>query len=192
MDQTTSILVSVKKYSDRELIRRCLKNKSDAQRMLYDKHSSLVYTVCFRYSKNAEDANDLLQETFIKVFSNLEKFNGSGSFEGWVRRIAVNCAIRHYRKNENRVDDGDIEYSPDAQTYADVIDHLSAEEIIHVINQLPDGYRMVFNMYAIEGYSHKEIGEHLNISESSSRSQLTRARMALMEKVGALQKVGQG
>ncbi|MCR9173443.1 MAG: sigma-70 family RNA polymerase sigma factor [bacterium] len=182
----------MKKYSDKELIRRCLKNKADAQRMLYEKHSSMVYTVCYRYAKNAEDANDLLQETFIKVFSNLEKFSGSGSFEGWVRRIAVNSAIRHYQNSQRRIDDGDMEYSPDAETYADAIDHLSAEEIMHQINRLPDGYRIVFNMYAIEGYSHKEIAEHLNISESASRSQLTRARAALMEMVGALQKVGQG
>ena len=160
--------------------------------MLYEKHASMVYTVCYRYAKNAEDANDLLQETFINVFTNLEKYSGSGSFEGWVRRIAVNCSIRAYQKNERRIDDGDIDYSPDAQTYADAIDHLSAEEIMHEINQLPDGYRIVFNMYAIEGYSHKEIAEHLNISESSSRSQLARARVALMEKVGSRQKVEQG
>lgn len=182
----------MKKYSDKELIRRCLKNKSDAQRMLYEKHSSMVYTVCYRYAKNSEDARDLLQETFINVFTNLKKFNGTGSFEGWVRRIAVNCAIRHYQKTEKRIDDGDIDYSPDAQTYANAIDHLSAKEIMHQINQLPDGYRMVFNMYAIEGYSHKEIAEQLNISESSSRSQLARARVALIEKVGALEKVKLG
>lgn len=182
----------MKNYSDEELIRRCLKNKSDAQRMLYDKHASMVYTVCYRYAKNAEDANDLLQDTFINVFSNLDKFSGSGSFEGWVRRIAVNCSIRQYQKNERRIDKGDIEYSPDAETYADAIDHLSAEEIMRVINQLPDGYRIVFNMYAIEGFSHKEIAEHLTISESSSRSQLARARMALVEKIGSRQKVEQG
>ncbi|GAB5416093.1 MAG: RNA polymerase sigma factor [Crocinitomicaceae bacterium] len=182
----------MKNYSDKELIRRCLKNKSDAQRMLYEKHASMVYTVCYRYAKNAEDANDVLQETFINVFSNLDKYKGSGSFEGWIRRIAVNCSIRQYQKNERRVDDGDIDYSPDAQTYADAIDHLSAEEILHQINQLPDGYRIVFNMYAIEGYSHKEIAEHLNISESSSRSQLSRARVALMEMVGSRLKVEQG
>jgi len=187
-----SIVVSVKEYSDKELIRRCLKNKSDAQRLLYEKHSSMVYTVCFRYAKNTEDASDLLQETFIKVFSNLKKFNGTGSFEGWVRRIAVNCAIRQYHKNENRPDDGDIEYSPDAKTYSDVIDSLSAQEIMGYINELPDGYRIVFNMYAIEGYSHKEIAAELNISESSSRSQLTRARGVLMEKIESRQKVVQG
>lgn len=182
----------MKKNSDKELIRRCLKNKPDAQRMLYDKHASMVYSVCFRYAKNAEDANDLLQETFINVFTNLSKYEGSGSFEGWIRRIAVNCSIRHYQKTERRIDNGDIEYSPDAQTYANAIDHLSAEEILKLINQLPDGYRIVFNMYAIEGYSHKEIAEHLNITESASRSQLTRARVALMEKVGAQQIVKQG
>lgn len=182
----------MKEYSDKELIRKCLKNKSDAQRMLYEKHSSMVYTVCFRYAKNADDANDLLQETFINVFTNLKKFTGSGSFEGWIRRIAVNCAIRQYHKNEKRPDDGDIEFSPDAKTYSDAIDSLSAQEIMGYINELPDGYRIVFNMYAIEGYSHKEIAAELNISESASRSQLARARGVLMEKVESQQKVVQG
>lgn len=151
--------------------------------MLYDQHSELVYSICYRYAKNAEDAQDILQESFINVFSNLKHFKAEGSFEGWIRKIAVNCAIRHYHKSLKRIDTGDMELSPDAQTYADVIDTLSAQELIAIINKLPDGYRVVFNMYAIEGYSHKEIAAELGITESASRSQLTRARKLLMEMV---------
>lgn len=173
----------MKKYSEKELIRRCLKGKPDAQRMLYEQHSSLVYAICFRYSKNSEDANDLLQETFINVFTHLKNYKSDGSFEGWTRKIAVNCAIRQYHKNLKRIDNGDLENTIDQSDYSDVVDELSAQELMSIINKLPDGYRLVFNMYAIEGYSHKEIGEELGISESSSRSQLSRARKMLMEMV---------
>lgn len=158
-----------------------MKGKPDAQRMLYAKHSSMVYAVCFRYSKNAEDANDILQESFINVFKNLKNYKSEGSFEGWIRKITVNCAIRHYHNTMKRIDTGDLEVNVDISGYSDVIDKMSAQELLEMINQLPNGYRIVFNMYAIEGYSHKEIGEQLGISESSSRSQLTRARKVLME-----------
>lgn len=182
----------MKEYSEQELIKRCLKGKPDAQRVVYEKHSGLVYAICYRYSKNAEDASDLLQETFINVFTHLKNFKSEGSFEGWIRRIAVNCAIRHYQKSAKRIDTGDIEMTYDATTYSDAIDDLSAKELIKVINQLPDGYRMVFNMYAIEGYSHKEIGEALGISENASRSQLSRARKLLVDMVGIPLKQEQG
>lgn len=160
--------------------------------MLYDTYASLVYTVCFRYSKNVEDAQDMLQETFINVFGNLDRFEGNGSFEGWIRKIAVNCAIRQYHKSAKRIDTGDIEHQPDAESYSDVMDTLGAEEIMKVINKLPDGYRMVFNMYAIEGYSHKEISEAIGITESASRSQLTRARKQLMEMTAIAETTTQG
>lgn len=174
----------MKELSDKELIKRCLKGKADAQRLLYDKYSGVVYAICFRYAKNQEDAKDLLQETFINVFNSLKSFKGAGSFEGWIKRIAVNCAIRHYKKNAKRIDSGDPELSPEAETYTSILDELSAQELLQVINGLPDGYRMVFNLYAIEGYSHKEISKELGITESASRSQLTRARKILMELVG--------
>jgi RNA polymerase sigma-70 factor (ECF subfamily) len=175
----------VKDYSEKELIKRCIKGKPDAQRMVYDKYAGLVYSICYRYAKNAEDAKDLLQETFINVFQHLKGFKAEGSFEGWIRRIAVNCSVRHYQISVKRIDDGDIESSVDPSTYSDVIDELSAEELMKIINQLPDGYRMVFNMYAIEGYSHNEIGEILGISPSASRSQLSRARQLLVEQIGS-------
>jgi len=149
--------------------------------MLYDKHSSMVYAICFRYSKNAEDAYDILQESFINVFKYLKNYKSEGSFEGWIRKISVNCAIRHYHTTMKRIDTGDLEVNTDLSGYSNVIDALNAQELLEMINKLPDGYRIVFNMYAIEGYSHKEIGEQLGISESSSRSQLTRARKVLIE-----------
>lgn len=170
----------MKAYSEQELISRCKEGKSDAQRMLYDKYSGLVYSICYRYAKNKEDARDLLQEAFISVFKHLENFKGDGSFEGWIRRIAVNGAINFYRQTVRRTDTGDMEYAPELGQYAEVMDNLGAEDLMKIINRLPDGYRVVFNLFAIEGYSHKEIGEQLDITESSSRSQLTRARQMLM------------
>lgn len=181
----------MKNYSEKELIKRCIKGKADAQRILYDRYAGLLYAVCFRYCKNAEDASDVLQESFINIFTHLKKYGGEGSFEGWMRKITVNCAIKQYHKTAKRVDSADIEFSPDAVTYDNAIDALNAEDLIATINQLPDGYRIVFNMYAIEGYSHKEIGEKLGITESSSRSQLTRARKQLMELVGVPEPINQ-
>jgi RNA polymerase sigma factor (sigma-70 family) len=166
--------------SETELIEACIKGKTRSQRELYDTFAGKIYAVCFRYAKNEEDAKDLLQETFVKVFNNLKMYKGEGSFEGWIRKIAVNTAIRHYQKTTKAIDKYDIETTNEAHVHADIESTISAREIMDVIAQLPDGYRIVFNMYAIEGYSHKEIGEELDITESSSRSQLTRARKMLV------------
>lgn len=161
------------------MIELCLKGKARAQHALYQRFSGKMYGVCYRYAKNAEDAKDILQEAFIRVFNHLKDFKHDGSFEGWIRRITVNCAIRHYEKNLRKLDSDDWEQHPEASVGESVLDELSAEEIVKVINTLPDGYRIVFNMYAIEGFSHKEIAQQLNIGESASRSQLTRARSQL-------------
>ncbi len=149
------------------------------QKFLYQNYSSKMYGVCLRYSGNTDDANDLLQEGFIKVFKNLSKFRNEGSFEGWIRRIFVNTSIEHYRKkvklynvsevNENNVEDTDLS----------VLDTLAAKDIIALINDLSPGYKTVFNMHIIEGYSHKEIAEMLGISEGTSKSQLARAKGVL-------------
>lgn len=166
--------------SDKDLIKLCLNGKVRAQHALYSRFSPKMYAVCYRYAKNAEDAKDILQESFIRVFNHLGDFNHTGSLEGWIRRITVNCAIRHYEKNLRKLDKDDWEHYPEASVSESVLDQLSAEEIVKVINTLPDGYRIVFNLYAIEGYSHKEIAEQLNIGESASRSQLARARAQLV------------
>lgn len=168
-------------HSEAKLIEQCLRGKKRSQRMLYDKFAHVLYAICFRYSKNEDDAKDLLQETFVKVFSNLSKYKAEGSFEGWVKRIAVNTAIRHYQKSSKKLDKYDIELSKESRTEPTVLASISAREITQLISHLPDGYRIVFNMYAIEGYSHKEIGVELGISASSSRSQLTRARRILAD-----------
>lgn len=165
---------------DTRLIEQCKRGKARYQRLLYDKYACKVYPVCYRYAKNEEDAKDILQETFIRVFNKLSTFQDKGSFEGWIRKIAVNVAIRHYHTSLRAIDQVDIENSPEPISSDSILDELNAADILEKISALPTGYRMVFNLYAIEGYSHKEISEELGISESASRSQLTRARQALI------------
>jgi RNA polymerase sigma factor (sigma-70 family) len=166
---------------DSRLIEQCLKGRARYQKLLYDKFACKVYPVCYRYAKNEEDAKDILQETFIKVFDKLNTFQDTGSFEGWIRKIAVNTAIRHYHNSLREIDKHDIEQAPELATDDSVLSALNAEDILKMIGSLPTGYRIVFNLYAIEGYSHKEIAEELGITEGSSRSQLTRARQALIQ-----------
>lgn len=169
--------------SDNRLIKQCLKGKARYQKLLYDKFACKIYPVCYRFAKNKEDANDILQETFIRVFDKLDTFQDNGSFEGWIRKIAVNTAIRHYQNSLRKIDQYAIEYAPELPSHENVLSDLNAEDLLKKISELPTGFRLVFNMYAIEGYSHKEIGEQLGITESASRSQLTRARQALMNAI---------
>lgn len=169
--------------SDTRLIEQCKKGKARYQKLLYDKFSCKVYPVCYRYAKNEEDAKDILQETFIRVYSKLDTFQGKGSFEGWIRKIAVNTSIRHYQKSLQKIDKHDIEYAPDLASDETILSEMNAADILKKISELPTGYRVVFNLYAIEGYSHKEIAQELGISEGSSRSQLTRARQSLIKAI---------
>ena len=166
---------------DSRLIEQCLKGKARYQKLLYDKFACKVYPVCYRFAKNEEDAKDILQETFIKVFDKLNTFQDTGSFEGWIRKIAVNTAIRHYHNTLREIDKHDIEQAPELAADESVLSELNAADLIKMISSLPTGYRVVFNLYAIEGYSHKEIAEELGITESASRSQLTRARQTLIQ-----------
>ena len=166
-----------------DLIDGCLAGNRKMQETLYHRHSPKMYAVCLRYSGNADDAQDLLQDGFIKVFKNLEKYRGDGSFEGWMRRIFVNTAIEHFRKRikmntvaempENNIEDKEW----------NAFETLAERDIIQIVQLLSPGYRQVFNMYVIEGYSHKEIGEILGISEGTSKSQLARARGILQKMV---------
>ena len=169
--------------SDTRLIEQCKKGKARYQKILYDKFACKVYPVCYRYAKNEEDAKDILQETFIRVYSKLDTFQDKGSFEGWIRKIAVNTSIRHYQNSLRKIDQHDIEYAPDLASDETILSEMNAADILKKISELPNGYRVIFNLYAIEGYSHKEIAEELGISESSSRSQLTRARQSLIKAI---------
>jgi RNA polymerase sigma-70 factor (ECF subfamily) len=144
-----------------------------------------MYGVCLRYSENAEDANDVLQEGFIKVYKNLDKFRGDGSFEGWVRRIFINTSIEHYRKKVKLYNVSEVQENTVEDTDLSALDSLAVKDIMNIINELSPGYKQIFNLHVVEGYSHKEIADMLGITEGTSKSQLARAK-------GVLKKIIEG
>ncbi len=169
--------------SENDLINGSLSGDRRIQELLYQRFAPKMYAVCLRYANNSDDAQDLLQEGFIKVFRSLDKFRKEGSFEGWVRRVFVNTAIEHYRRKVTLNTIGEKEERTLEDGGFNVLDQLAAGDIIQLIQELSPGYRSVFNMYVIEGYSHKEIGDILEISEGTSKSQLARAKAILQKKV---------
>jgi RNA polymerase sigma-70 factor (ECF subfamily) len=170
--------------NEHDLIEGCLLGNPVMQKKLYDKYAPKMYGICLRYAANTEDAKDILQDGFVKVFINLSKFKAAGSFEGWMRRIFVNTAIEHYRRKNQlyAISENQEENIPNKDISA--LDELAAEDIIRLISELPNGYRTVFNLFAVEGYSHKEIATMMNISEGTSKSQYARAKAWLQEKIG--------
>lgn len=162
-----------------ELINGCLKRERSAQKRLYEMYSSKMYGLCYRYVKDSMEAEDILVTAFMKVFDKIEQFKHEGSFEGWIRRIIVNEALTHLRRNRSMYMEIDLDHADREPDYDKLSDHLEAEDLMNMIAELPTGYRIVFNMYAIDGYSHKEIAEQLGISENTSKSQLSRARTYL-------------
>lgn len=167
-----------------DLIKGCIAGDRRMQEELYRRFSPKMYAVCLRYANNADDAQDLLQEGFIKVYRNLHRFRAEGSFEGWIRRVFVNTSIEHFRKKSTRlsmVTDKEENTIEDADITA--LHKLAEKDIINIIQELSPGYRTVFNLYVIEGYSHKEIGDLLGISEGTSKSQLARAKGVLQKKI---------
>ncbi|MEL6673679.1 MAG: sigma-70 family RNA polymerase sigma factor [Bacteroidota bacterium] len=177
------------KYSESELVAGCQRGESTYQHALYHRYYRLMFGVCLRYTDNKEDAQDILQEGFIKVFKHIQSFKGKGSFEGWVRRIMVHTSIEHYRRN-SKYFMVDIQEAKTMQLDADALTTLSREELLEVIQALPVGYRTVFNLYAVEGFSHQEIANMLGISVGTSKSQLSRAKKLLQEKVQQLNQAG--
>ena len=165
-------------------------NRRD-QELLYRRYSPRLYAVCLQYSGNKEEARDVLQEGFIKIFENLSHFSHDGSFEGWMRRIIVNTALERYRSRYylNRVDDIDDVEEPEAQPGTEDFAGLEVYDLLNMVMELPPKYRMVFNLFAIEGYSHKEISSMLSISEGTSKSNLSRAREILQRKVMLLTEI---
>ncbi|MBA3674956.1 MAG: RNA polymerase sigma factor [Chitinophagaceae bacterium] len=169
--------------NERDLIDGCIKGDRQMQELLYNRFSPKMYTVCLRYSGNAEDARDLLQEGFIKIFKNLSKYRGDGSFEGWIRRIFVNTSIEHFRKKVYLQDVTETQERTIEDKEWNVLDNLAEKDIMKMINELSPGYKAVFNMHVIEGYSHKEIANILGINEGTSKSQLARAKTVLRKMV---------
>lgn len=145
-------------------------------------YSPKMFSICLRYAKNQMDAEDILQEGFVKLFNNLEKFRGDGSFDGWVRRIFVNTAIEHIRRKTVNTSVGEGLENSIVDTHQNALDNLYEKDIIASARTLSDGYKTVFNLYAIEGYSHKEIAGQLGITESTSKSQFSRAK-AILRKI---------
>ncbi len=167
-----------------DLIAGCHLGNRKAQEMLYKRYASKMLGVCMRYATDKMEAEDMLQNGFIKVFGKMADFKGEGSFEGWIRRIMVHSSIEYYRKHHKMMQLVDME-TPGAEQLvnASAASNLEAKDLLAMIQTLPPGYKMVFNLYAIEGYSHKEIGEIMNMSEGASKSQLSRARTILKEMV---------
>jgi RNA polymerase sigma factor (sigma-70 family) len=169
--------------SDTDLIEGCQREDRKMQQQLYQRFAPKMYGVCLRYAGSIEEAEDILQEGFIKVFRKIGSFRGEGSFEGWIRRIFVNTAIEHFRRKSYVQPITEREETTVENKYLSVLDSLAEKDIINLVQQLSPGYRTVFNMYVIEGYTHRQIAEILGISEGTSKSQLSRAKSILQELV---------
>ncbi len=164
-----------------------LKNTTQARELLYKHFAPKMYGICLRFAGNKMEADDILHEAFIKIYTKIKNFRNEGSLEGWIRRTIINTAINFYRRNARysqmlEIDGLEIR----SEKHNAVYDHITREELLKLIQELPSGYRTVFNLNVMEGYTHKEIGEMLQISDNTSKSQLTRARMVLQKKVEAL------
>ncbi|MEN9859379.1 MAG: hypothetical protein RIT50_1501 [Bacteroidota bacterium] len=164
------------------ILEGCLRNDSVAQRELYNTYSPKMLAVCFRYAHSREDAEDMLQEAFIKVFTQLRTFENRGSFEGWIRRIVVHTCINTLKKNKKFNESVDLIHAATVSIREETVPAVvQVKQIVDCIRSLPMGYRTVLNLFAIEGYSHREIAQLLDIEESTSRSQFTRAKGMLEE-----------
>jgi RNA polymerase sigma factor (sigma-70 family) len=176
--------------TEKDLIAGCISGDRKAQKGLFQMYGASMYAICLRYARNKYEAEDILQEAFVRVFKYISHFNFEGSFEGWLKRIMINTSLKYNQKHKFLIDyDTTAVNSMEEYEDPEIIHELHAEELMSYIRQLPDGYRMVFNLYIIEGFSHKEIANLLQIEEVTSRSQLLKARKLLQEKINAHQKM---
>ena len=167
--------------TERELIDGCIRGDRQCQKALFERYAGVMLTVCRRYTRHHMEAEDILQDALVKVFRNIDRFKFEGSFEGWIRRIVVNTALKNYQKSSFQKEQIGLESYQEGVMEPEAFSKLQEEELLKIIATLPDGYRIVFNLYVIEGFSHKEIAEQLNIKESTSRSQLVKARRMLQD-----------
>jgi RNA polymerase sigma factor (sigma-70 family) len=177
-------------YTEQEIIAACIKGDGKAQQKLYDTHKKVMFGICLRYSNTYDEAKDILQEGFIKVFSKMTQFTAQGSFEGWMKRIFVNTALEYYRSQKNHMYHDDVNNAFDKPHHDYTVDKMSTKEILELMQQMAPGYRNVLNLYIIEGYSHAEIAEMLGITEGTSKSQLSRARILLQQAILKKQQKG--
>ncbi len=171
-------------FNEAELLESCVKQDRRAQKALYEFYAPRMLTLCIRYIGDRERAWDLLHDGFITVFEKIGSYSGTGSFEGWMRKIFVNTALMALRKGDVlRYSEELVSVEREASVEQSVLESINSKELLRLIATMPSGFRTVFNMYALEGYSHQEIAEQLKISEGSSRSQLSRARVWLQERL---------
>jgi len=177
--------------SEEQIIKRCLKNDRQAQKAIYEKYSSVLMGICVRYLNNTFEAEEVLQDGFVKIFSRIKQFSGRGPFINWMKKIMINTAITHYYKNLKHQHHYDFEEINEMDIAGKTFDSsdFTREELLNVIKKLPDGYRIVFNLYAIEGYKHKDIAELLEIDINTSKSQYSRARKLVQKKLFKLNKI---
>jgi len=180
--------LQIYRASEHELIEGCKKRDPHAQELLYQKFSGKMYALCCRYVKDKMESEDVLVMAFTKIFERIEQYKGDGSFEGWIRKVMINESLTWLRKNKNMYLEADIEALDWEPEYQKMESSLEAEDLLNLIGELPAGYRIIFNLYAIDGYSHQEISEQLGISEGTSKSQLSRARALLQRNLLALER----
>jgi RNA polymerase sigma factor (sigma-70 family) len=179
---------TVYRAKDIELIEGCRQKNAQAQKSLYDRYAGKLYALCCRYIKEKMEAEDVLIMSFTKILNRIDQYKGDGSFEGWMKRIVVNESLTYLRKNKTMYLEMDIAAADREPDFEKMENELHAEDLMKLIDTLPTGYRIVFNLYAIDGYSHKEIAEQLGISENTSKSQLSRARVVLQKSLLEIEK----
>jgi len=172
-----------KSSSEEELVKGCRQQDGKAQRLFYEKFAPVMYPLCLRYVREVSEAEDVMISGFMKAFDKIDSYSGKGSLGGWLRRIMINQALAHLRKNKTMYLEMNVEAAEYQSNLSWPGDHLEAEDLMKMVCKLPLGYRTVFNLYAIEGYSHKEISELLSINENTSKSQLSRARGLLQKQL---------
>lgn len=181
--------MNLKTRQEYDLVKACITGDEAAFKAVFDMFAPTMMGVCSRYAVDKQEAEDWMQEGFIRAFNNLGSFKFEGSFEGWLRRIMVNNALKHLNKPSRQKEQTELDQYLDTGYDADILSTLAVEEIIKVVDQLPEGYKTVFNLNVIEGFSHKEISHKLGITESTSRSQLVKAKKALKNKLNKLMKL---
>jgi RNA polymerase sigma factor (sigma-70 family) len=173
----------IKNLTESALIQGCQRDDATYQRELFNRYAGKMMTVCLRYARHRAEAEDLLQDSFMKIFDNIRQFEGKGSFEGWIRRIVVNTALKNISKLSFQRENIGIEGMVESSIAPSVLSHLTEQELLGLIAKLPNGYRTVFNLFVLEDMSHREIADALGIEESTSRSQLVKARNMLQSMI---------
>jgi RNA polymerase sigma-70 factor (ECF subfamily) len=178
-----------KSLKETDLIKACKKQNAKAQRLLYERYAPIMLGLCRRYIRGELEAEDVMIKGFMKVFDKIDSYEGKGSFEGWMKRIMINESLTFIRQYKAMYLETDIEAADKKPDYDKISTELDAQDLLKMINELPSGYRTIFNLYVIEGYAHKEIAELLGINENTSKSQLSRARMHLQKTIRETEKI---